>query len=292
VILAGARQDVDPPPRSGLAGTFVDNVAFLKVKPKSRPRAPEVATVAVGVVGDQLEASAGSTLGFDMSDDYLWLAEIDGGVSPMEVQAKLTEWFGNRVNLAQVAKEAHFREEAALRLRQFGPTRVVRMAERIDEALMRRGASPDVLAAFVNGMLRGLSSSPSELIIVDPFFFKRSNQTPPNYADIIDGLWAGVVESVSSLVIVTDHTAFVDPGLVKDACSRALARNPKVRFKRVTTDAFHDRFWIVDRSKGLFLGTSANSLGYKYALADRLEDADVADIIAELIALRLLTPLP
>jgi hypothetical protein len=133
----------------------------------------------------------------------------------------------------------------------------------------------------VNQMLRGLSSSPSELVVVDPFFFTASKRTPPNYAEIIDGLWAGVVESLASLVIIMEHPKFVDAGLLRDASTKALARNTGLRFKHVTSDAFHDRFWIVDRTRGLFLGTSANRLGYKYALADRLEDADVADIIGD-----------
>ena len=64
--------------------------------------------------------------------------------------------------------------------------------------------------------------------------------------------------------------------------------NPKVSVKIKTTREFHDRFWIVDEKKGLFIGTSLNGLGRKYALTDFINDEDIADIVEKLKQLNLL----
>ena len=48
------------------------------------------------------------------------------------------------------------------------------------------------------------------------------------------------------------------------------------------TNDFHDRFCIADEVKALFIGTSLNGIGRKYALADFMEDEDTATIVKEL----------
>lgn len=45
---------------------------------------------------------------------------------------------------------------------------------------------------------------------------------------------------------------------------------------------FHDRFWIADRERGLIIGSSLNKIGSKIFLIDRLSEADVAAIVAEI----------
>jgi hypothetical protein len=34
------------------------------------------------------------------------------------------------------------------------------------------------------------------------------------------------------------------------------------------TNVFHDRFWIADEERGLFIGTSLNGIGHRYAVSD------------------------
>lgn len=45
---------------------------------------------------------------------------------------------------------------------------------------------------------------------------------------------------------------------------------------------FHDRFWISDRKKGFYTGTSFNGVGKRIALINLLSPDDVTEIITEL----------
>ena len=46
---------------------------------------------------------------------------------------------------------------------------------------------------------------------------------------------------------------------------------------------FHDRFWIADRKKGFYTGTSINGIGKRISLINLLSEEDVEIIIDELI---------
>jgi len=45
------------------------------------------------------------------------------------------------------------------------------------------------------------------------------------------------------------------------------------------SDVFHDRFWIADEVRGVFVGTSLNGIGRRYAIIDYLQQRDVVDIV-------------
>jgi hypothetical protein len=64
--------------------------------------------------------------------------------------------------------------------------------------------------------------------------------------------------------------------------------SPKIDATLKMTDDFHDRFWIADKAKGLFVGTSLNGIGKKYALVDVMRDEDTATIVKELRRVNLL----
>ena len=51
------------------------------------------------------------------------------------------------------------------------------------------------------------------------------------------------------------------------------------------TTAFHDRFWIADKTRGVFVGTSLNGIGKRYSIADYLREEDVREIYIRFIAL-------
>lgn len=48
------------------------------------------------------------------------------------------------------------------------------------------------------------------------------------------------------------------------------------------TDDFHDRFWISNRKKGFYTGTSFNGIGKRISLINLLSEDDVTEIIEEL----------
>ena len=96
------------------------------------------------------------------------------------------------------------------------------------------------------------------MLIVDPYFFAKSKiMTPSDYAALVDAIWNGVVDAASSVVVVTDSRN--DDALVKSAVEAALRhRNASGALDHKASDAVHDRMWIADRTKGVFVGASLN----------------------------------
>ena len=54
--------------------------------------------------------------------------------------------------------------------------------------------------------------------------------------------------------------------------------NPNISINTKYTKIFHDRFWIVDSKKGVFVGTSLNGIGRRYAVIDWLQEDDAKEI--------------
>ena len=55
--------------------------------------------------------------------------------------------------------------------------------------------------------------------------------------------------------------------------------NPNIAIYKKYTDVFHDRFWIADQRRGVFVGTSLNGIGKRYALIDYLREDDATAIV-------------
>jgi hypothetical protein len=170
------------------------------------------------------------------------------------------------------------REVSARQLRSIGPTRF--LASTLTEAVLHRGVALPVLARLVNEMLLEISERPRELLIVDPYFFHDNDN--PAYPDRVDAVWAGVVESVDRVDVIARQTPAALTAAIE---AKARARNARVTFNVHRSNEFHDRFWIVDRQRGILVGTSVNGLGNKYAVADYLNEVDVRDIVRIVVGL-------
>ena len=122
-----------------------------------------------------------------------------------------------------------------------------------------------------------------ELIIVDRYLL------PAGCQDCVADL-AYLLEPVTSrgghVVIVTSRR--YDEQLLIDL-RRQLGRTEReIKLVLRTSENFHDRFWIADRSRGLFVGTSPNGIGKRYALAGYMNADDVKTIVDALALERLL----
>jgi hypothetical protein len=58
-----------------------------------------------------------------------------------------------------------------------------------------------------------------------------------------------------------------------------IKNNIKNKISIKTTDDIHDRFWIINDSKGILIGTSLNGFGKKYTVMNPLREDDVQDIL-------------
>lgn len=123
-----------------------------------------------------------------------------------------------------------------------------------------------VVSTFV-GQLQGAK----RLIIIDPYFFSKSSKVD------VDQLFSRLLGKVSSNL---EDICFITNGRKNEAKNDILSVIDRaITVHHVTTDEFHDRYWIdPDSNKGIVMGTSLNGLGNKISLIDRLREEDVVEI--------------
>ncbi|MFC1994785.1 hypothetical protein ACFLVK_00045 [Chloroflexota bacterium] len=120
--------------------------------------------------------------------------------------------------------------------------------------------------------------SPSkDLTIVDPYFFPANLPDRAGYLGTFREIFGLVIPKVAMVRFITkpDH----DRALHKDIKSVLTNLNPEINVVHKMTNDFHDRFWIADEVKGLFIGTSLNGIGRnakRFQVGDEVF-GDVAD---------------
>jgi hypothetical protein len=137
----------------------------------------------------------------------------------------------------------------------------------------------DLLIRVLRDQLRTLAPSES-LIVVDPYFFPANLRDKGDYLDDFRAIFGSVIPGINRITFITKPR--YDAGLFEDMKRILVEINPALRIEHRTTNDFHDRWWIADRERGLFIGTSLNGLGKRYALTDYLKDDDAAQIVDEL----------
>lgn len=119
--------------------------------------------------------------------------------------------------------------------------------------------------------LERISSEGKELIIVDPYLFKdESNEYCNMVASVIN------IARAQSVVAVTDRRNY------RESSYNKIEENVNNTIEVRYTDDFHDRFWISNRKKGFYTGTSFNGIGKRISLINLLSEDDVTEIIEEL----------
>lgn len=146
------------------------------------------------------------------------------------------------------------------------------------EALLPRSRDVSALVAILREMLERLAPE-SEFVVVDRYLLPKE-PCPSDYLDTLVQVLEPAARRVKNLLVVTSkrHNARLRHALEQ----RLKALSQGCRFRHCCSESFHDRFWIADRARGLFLGTSLNGLGSRYALVDKLAADDVREIVAAL----------
>ena len=160
--------------------------------------------------------------------------------------------------------------------------RYILSLERFQEAVLPKIGGieeRDLLIKVLSNYLQALSPS-KDLTIVDPYFFPANLPDRAGYLGTFREIFGLVIPKLAMVRFITkpDH----DRALYKDIKSVLIDLNPGINVVHKTTKDFHDRYWIADEVKGLFIGTSLNGIGKKYALVDFMEDEDTATIVKEL----------
>ena len=167
-------------------------------------------------------------------------------------------------------------------------SRSILSVEELQEAVLPKAETKDrdLLVKVLRDQLQVLSPSRG-LIIIDPFFFSsRENYDRADYISIFREVFGSVVAKIASIRFITKPR--YDIALYQNIRQVLADLNPQISINLSTTDDFHDRYWIIDETKGLFVGTSLNGIGIRYALTDYIKDVDIAAIMEELRRLSLL----
>jgi hypothetical protein len=160
--------------------------------------------------------------------------------------------------------------------------------ERLEEAVL-----PKVEPIHASLLVRTLSDQLTaltplrEILIIDRYFFPASASKRPDYLSLVKDVFTPVINNITAITFITGSNC--DIVIFENVKQMLFELNPKVVVSRQETEDFHDRFWIVDRARGMFVGTSLNGIGKKYALTDYLKEEDVATIVRELQQLSLIS---
>lgn len=170
---------------------------------------------------------------------------------------------------------------------QQGTTSIVSL-ERYQETVLAKAVDRvdrDLLLRILRYQLQHLSPS-EDLIIVDPYFFSPNIVNTEDYLNIFKDVFTPFIPCVEQIYFITSPN--YNECLYLSMKQIVIDLNPDARVFHRTTADFHDRFWIVDRKKGIFVGTSLNGIGKKYALTDYIKEEDIEIIVENLKLLKLI----
>jgi len=142
-----------------------------------------------------------------------------------------------------------------------------------------------LIGDMLRDKLKTLSPS-NEIIIVDCYIFpKKLKEDTKDYLKFLTDIFSPTISNIKHMSFITCHK--YNTNLFFDFKESLIKLNPALSVVCKTTEEFHDRFWIIDRTNGLFIGTSLNGIGKKYALVDFIRDNDTKDLMNVLMELQL-----
>lgn len=174
-------------------------------------------------------------------------------------------------------------------LQREGPTYIMSLVELREEVLpvtdRKNVSSFGLLIDTLRNKLIQLSPSES-LTMVDRYLFSNDIKNQAEYLTLFKQIVDSVIGKIKLVRFITQLS--YNDELYKKTVNLLENMNPNISVAHSKSEYFHDRFWIVDDLKGIFVGTSLNGLGNKYALVDNIKDSDTKLIVEELRRLKLI----
>jgi hypothetical protein len=184
----------------------------------------------------------------------------------------------------------HCIEECQKLIRSQGPSYVLSLVRLPEAVLPKTDTSNEAVFDLLVGTLRSklMDLAPSQsLILIDNYIFPPNVRDKQGYLEMFENIFGPVVGSVKEVRFVTSPNHY-DNLLYQDVAQLLRSLNPQLLVECSTTRDFHDRLWIADETKGLFIGTSLNGIGKRYSLVDNMSNEDTKTIVDELRRLDLL----
>ena len=143
-----------------------------------------------------------------------------------------------------------------------------------EEVLLKNITNEEKLNCF-SSFFSKIEAEEKELIITDPYLFKESKNKKEDdeYCNILAKIMKAKAKSIR---VITNYRNYNND--IHKKIENKLTQDIKI----IWNDDFHDRFWIADRKKGFYTGTSINGLGKRITLINLLSKDEVKIIIDEL----------
>lgn len=144
-----------------------------------------------------------------------------------------------------------------------------------EEVLLKNITNEEKLNCF-SSFFSKIEAEEKELIITDPYLFKESKNKKEDdeYCNILAKII--MKAKAKSIRVITNYRNY------NNDIHKKIENKLTQEIKIIWNDDFHDRFWIADRKKGFYTGTSINGLGKRITLINLLSKDEVKIIIDEL----------
>jgi hypothetical protein len=119
-----------------------------------------------------------------------------------------------------------------------------------------------------------------DFVIVDPYLLQDGN-VDSGYLSELVCLLEPIAARTARLTVVTKK---LNGSLWRELTDELGLRCPLCSVTYARSDRYHDRFWLADQARGLFVGTSLTGLRRQYAIVDYLDSKDVTAIVEDLRA--------
>jgi len=113
------------------------------------------------------------------------------------------------------------------------------------------------------------------LHIIDPYLYPQNYD--PNYISDFVEIFRDAIKACNHIKICTLQNR--NTNLEQQIESQIQNINPQTSIEKKYSNVFHDRFWIADEERGIFVGTSLNGIGRRYAVVDYLQEEDAKEIV-------------
>ncbi len=185
-----------------------------------------------------------------------------------------------------VELESYTMEACKTLILQHGSTHILSV-KRLQEAVLPKVKpedGKDLLLKTITTYLESLSPTRS-LVVIDAHFLPRKLPDAASYVRTVTDTLAPIIPKIATMRFIIRPE--FNSSLYETIRRHIVALNPGLDVSCKTTSDFHDRFWIVDQTRGLFVGTSLNGVGLRCALIHFMRDEDAAFIVTELRRLAL-----
>jgi len=177
-------------------------------------------------------------------------------------------------NLSYLDSRIYLKQEAGNIIRKYGMTKLLSDSQLMEEVLPDGGSS-NVLKDTLRYKLK-LINAQNELLIIDPYLFPQGHDS--DYIELVKSIFSDTLNLITQLHVVTKTQR--NQSLENEFHIMVNMINPNITITTKYSSVFHDRFWILDKEKGIFIGTSLNGIGNRYAVIDYLNSSDTNEIYA------------